>query len=506
MQIYLPVARCLTFLLTIVVTIRHVLAKPDTESEETTDTTEAILGSRDWTLTLFDDGKYPNTQCLDGTPAGYWFSKGSGDSLNKYVIHHQGGGWCVSSYDCTWRAKHSLLGSSKDWRRKVTCPAGGPYDPEDVPNDATPDLRKPRGASVPCHGDGSGMQGLLSYNSIVNPLTYNWNKVYVPYCDGGSHLGDVEDPVPVSTGFYKGNLHFRGRAIIDSVYDSLIGSQGMNKATDVIISGSSAGGLTVILHVDRISAMIRDRSIGKSTPRVVGVADAGIFLDIPSYDGQQMMRDVQNFKEIYTLQNVKNSLNQNCLSIMADDMKWKCMLPQYIIGLLKTPMFFVQSITDTFQWQNVFNLKCKEGTCKSDEIKYLKDVRKMFYRYIHDDDRKYDGYWVTKCLQHTIVDRIDLWNDVLVNGKRLGESLIDWYNNFENTAMSSNWRSFDAAWESRDMMCQFVSDETEHGHHKKAGAGSKILHKHKKKPLPAEPQIKRSMERKSRKERQKDFE
>jgi hypothetical protein len=39
------------------------------------------------------------------------------------------------------------------------------------------------------------MRGLLSYAPEENPLMYNWNKVYVGYCDGASFGGDVSDPV-----------------------------------------------------------------------------------------------------------------------------------------------------------------------------------------------------------------------------------------------------------------------------------------------------------------------
>ena len=42
-----------------------------------------------------------------------------------------------------------------------------------------------------------GMSGIFSYNSKEAPLTYNWNKVYVPYCDGASFAGEVDDPTIV---------------------------------------------------------------------------------------------------------------------------------------------------------------------------------------------------------------------------------------------------------------------------------------------------------------------
>jgi len=51
-----------------------------------------------------------NARCLDGTPAGIYYSKGFGDGLNKTIMHFQGGGWCYGmdpnsvAEDCFYRA------------------------------------------------------------------------------------------------------------------------------------------------------------------------------------------------------------------------------------------------------------------------------------------------------------------------------------------------------------------------------------------------------------------
>ena len=37
------------------------------------------------------------------------------------------------------------------------------------------------------------MSGILSPDINENPLSYNWNKVFIPYCDGASFSGNVKD-------------------------------------------------------------------------------------------------------------------------------------------------------------------------------------------------------------------------------------------------------------------------------------------------------------------------
>ena len=58
-------------------------------------------------------------------------------------------------------------------------------------------------------GAGSG-GGYFSSDPAVNPLMYNWNKVYMRYCDGNSFSGSN-----ASVTVYKNTtLHWRGKHIL----------------------------------------------------------------------------------------------------------------------------------------------------------------------------------------------------------------------------------------------------------------------------------------------------
>ena len=66
-----------------------------------------------------------------------------------------GGGWCFNSTDCLARSG-TLLGSSNPT-----------FWPESFP-----------------------LAAFLSSNEDVNPDFYNWNAVFLVYCDGGVFSGD----------------------------------------------------------------------------------------------------------------------------------------------------------------------------------------------------------------------------------------------------------------------------------------------------------------------------
>lgn len=90
--------------------------------------------------------------CLDGSPPAYYLYKGA--ESKKFVIFQRGGGWCTSDSDCASRSE-STLGSSKDY-------------PTTVDFDTDPDMV----------GFGS-----MSSDPQINPMHYNWTKIFMPYCE-----------------------------------------------------------------------------------------------------------------------------------------------------------------------------------------------------------------------------------------------------------------------------------------------------------------------------------
>ncbi|XP_009590665.1 pectin acetylesterase 8-like isoform X3 [Nicotiana tomentosiformis] len=116
--------------------------------------------------------------CLDGSPPAYHLDRGFGHGVRNWIILLSGGAWCRNITDCLNRSKTDL-GSSKHM---------------------TPFI----------------FLGIFSKSKSENPDFYNWNKVFVRYCDGGGFTGDIESIDPAT------NLHFRGARIFDAVIEDLL--------------------------------------------------------------------------------------------------------------------------------------------------------------------------------------------------------------------------------------------------------------------------------------------
>jgi hypothetical protein len=103
----------------------------------------ALAGAAAAAPAVLSGVRLPGARCLDGSPYMYYISVGS--SAAKFLISHQGGGWCQTTDECVQRANTSL-GSSTTW------------------------------AATSTQGD------IMDRNPAVNPLMADWTFVYLPYC------------------------------------------------------------------------------------------------------------------------------------------------------------------------------------------------------------------------------------------------------------------------------------------------------------------------------------
>ena len=187
----------------------------------------------------------PDAFCLDGTKPAYYVHEGD---PNKFILSFEGGGWCGSAQasrdatleNCFQRSKGAL------------------------------------GSSAPYPATISSSEGILSDNQH-NPYR-TWTIVHMKYCDGTGHQGYKKDPVE-----YKGTkLWFRGHNATMGQLNSINEKFKLfSAATDIIVTGQSAGGLATFLW----SNYITDRA--PKDAKVWSVPDSGIFLDSGNYISQQ---------------------------------------------------------------------------------------------------------------------------------------------------------------------------------------------------------------------------
>jgi hypothetical protein len=90
--------------------------------------------------------------------------------------------------------------------------------------------------------------GPIGGDPASNPDFSHFNRVILWYCDGGSFTGDRDEPVD----FNGTKLWYRGKRNLDAMLRYLRRDHKLGAATEVLLSGGSAGGLSAYIHADYI--------------------------------------------------------------------------------------------------------------------------------------------------------------------------------------------------------------------------------------------------------------
>jgi len=319
---------------------------------------------------MTDAAQSKGAVCIDGTPGAYYLKPGTGDGARKWYIHHEGGGWCSSYADCYARSLTDL-GSSAKFPKTINL-------------------------------DG----GYFSSDPTINPQMYNWNMVYLMYCDGGSFSGNNQTVYN-----YQGHpLHFRGFRLLQAFHADLFTNRGLRTATDAVISGCSAGGLATFLHVDWWKENL------SPTTRVVGMPDSGFFLD---YEAPGKRYHSAMMWTYYTMA-AQAGVNQDCVRAFLPRDDWRCFFAQHTAPFIKTPIFPLQAKYDS--WQTSEDLNSNNPVLINEWGTNLTRLVESSLLKLRPDS----GIFLDSCFHHC-----GEWGDIVIDGRTQATAFAQWYQNRE---------------------------------------------------------------------------
>ncbi|XP_026409673.1 pectin acetylesterase 9-like isoform X2 [Papaver somniferum] len=345
-------------------------------------------------ITLVENATTQGAVCLDGSPPAYHLDRGFGSGANNWLLFFEGGGWCRTIKQCLKRAI-THRGSSTHMEKQ------NPF------------------------------VGIMSKNASLNPDFYNWNRVRIRYCDGGSFSGDS---------MYKNGtdiLYFRGQRIWKAIILDLL-PKGLNVTEKALLSGCSAGGLATFLHCDDFTTFLPKNATTKC------MSDAGVFLDIKDINSTHTARE--KFEKVVALQGAKQFLNENCTS--SSNYTSQCFFPQYALSYVKAPYFILNSAYDTYQFKRHLvppstdpsryweQCKNKTAACDVDQLNILQGLRSEMINALSDfnDFSETGGMFINSCFAHCQAEYDETWfapDSPRIHNKTIAESVGDWY--FERT-------------------------------------------------------------------------
>eukprot|EP00164_Ancoracysta_twista_P007215 GFYU01010211.1.p1 GENE.GFYU01010211.1~~GFYU01010211.1.p1 ORF type:complete len:441 (+),score=117.53 GFYU01010211.1:173-1495(+) len=336
----------------------------------------APLASADITLTdennargplqlhLLNDTASANTgaRCLDGSAPGFYHRPGVGAHSNSWVIFLNGGGACFTPADCQKRAKTDL------------------------------------GTSTVLAQTKNG-ENIYSADESVNPYFKDFNHVFLPYCSGDVYSGQRKHKMPIYDVYFAGHLKLK------ALLDRLKADFGLDHATDVLLTGNSAGGIGAFLNADFVADELHYANV-KAAPQ------DGWFLDAPT-DKWYLPR--------FGIRMIgARVLYDGYLPPACTRNHWfepsNCYLGQYSFETIKTPLFVANSIFDTNQ------LFEQDGSTKTDKAYIAKFGAFMLNTLKQVTARQTTGMFIPECFIHDIP-----YTTAKVNGVSFMQSVGEWY-------------------------------------------------------------------------------
>jgi hypothetical protein len=276
----------------------------------------------------------------------------------RWVVFIEGGGWCFSNSSCAARA------------------LGGGGSSRGLPS--TMDVG-----------------GLLSPNATINPRFATWSFAFLKYCDGSSHSSNAT--APVYGGVKVPEMWHRGRPNLAAQISHLLTAEGMAGATDVILSGGSAGGTSVFLGLDYVATLL------PPTTRLVGAPDAGFFIDAATYQNSSEHFFQQEFigGDAQWNSTGSGSLNADCLAAFAGS-PWKCFFPENAAPYVHTPWHAMMAAYDLASLSMILGVPCLPPACGPAELAAILNWRPTFLAALRPAVASYphNGAFIDSCLVH----------------------------------------------------------------------------------------------------------
>jgi hypothetical protein len=190
----------------------------------------------------------------------------------------------------------------------------------------------------------------------------------------------------------------------------LLEKRGVDSATDVVMSGCSAGGLASFLHCDDWAEKLKPHGA-----KVVCMSDSGFFPESQTYWNKE--------KWVFEEMNSAAGVNKKCIEDRgATGDSWKCMLAEHNAPFLSTPTFLLQPVYDFIQFASTLGLwgTSSEEVAKVNELG--RNVTNLVKKQLLGSNAKH-GAFLDSCARHC-----GLWGTYYdAEGKTAPVAFQEWY-------------------------------------------------------------------------------
>eukprot|EP01043_Picozoa_sp_COSAG02_P015244 COSAG02_NODE_644_length_18993_cov_6.626389_20_plen_339_part_00 len=224
--------------------------------------------------------------------------------------------------------------------------------------------------------------------------------------------------------------------------------KGMTKATDFVLSGGSAGGLSTFLHVDRVAGRLKAEA--PTCKKIRAAPIVGYFLDHDNFKHTTGLPGGPNspqwakpgtgatyttwMRYVYKMQNMTfgadGALTKGCQKKFPTE-PGLCFMSPHMQEFIETPFFMFNSKYDAWQLGNIFQSDWETKAEQAGVLQYGKDfMTQLAPVYLPatsssssgaGSSKSKNGGMITSCICHGCP-----WSDLVVKGKSSFQHYFDW--------------------------------------------------------------------------------
>lgn len=399
--------------------------------------------------------------CNDYTNAGYFHE--TYPKSNKWIIFLESGGACYSSKTCNIRFFNPAL------RAQLQESTNDEFDPkraweetrlkqqislsEIVSPLMTSMYRYRNNRNVFPNGqlEISGTD-ILDRDCKVNPIFCEYNHVVLPYCSSDLWLGnDTRDMGQETESYFYTTRYqpdnselqflFRGAVIFRSAIEDLL-HESLKDATDIVVAGSSAGGIGAMNHINWLQETLKHHSLFAN---LSVISDSSWFINFHGEIHRQFGISAAAFSNYINTSDPELNNQTDFLQIISwlpqcKDMSIgspccisaHCLLSNKLYYPQHVPLFATVSLYDVFllssslEGMNALS-NDQAALTPGYAVNFLRtiaeyggEMNSTITKLAHDTDSF--SYFATGCFQHIYLATSTLWGNSTIFGEGLVEA------------------------------------------------------------------------------------
>ena len=248
---------------------------------------------------------------------------------------------------------------------------------------------------------------ILSSSKSENPAFFDHNHVLVPYCSSDLWLGESKTSQNGSFNFVNDssveNFSFKGRTIFHSVFEELDQKYNLSVAEEIVVSGSSAGGIGVLNHAKWLKS--QNFTINA---KLLFIIDSAWFVN---FQGGIKSRVKPEFASLVGLSSdacTDMSYGYSCC------LSASCLISRgFVPAVIQTA--FVFSMYDIYMFADVLKRLEDEGKTAENNVADFLSVVSMYGGAMNESleisNASLASFFVPACFQHTYFSTSSLWDE-----------------------------------------------------------------------------------------------